>query len=175
MTAEAVGIYLDYSKHRITDETLTLLLRLAEECGLHARIAAMFRGEHINVTEKRLVLHVALRAPLGYSMIVDGENVVPEVHAVLGRMAKFSTRVRSGEWKGYTGKPIRNVINIGIGGSNLGPVLAYEALRHHSQREMTFASFRISMARTSPKPRGISIPRRPCSSSHPRRLPLERR
>jgi glucose-6-phosphate isomerase len=138
MTAEAVGIYLDYSKHRITDETLRLLVQLAEESGLRARIDAMFRGEKINVTEKRSVLHVALRAPKGQSIIVDGEDVVPEVHAVLDKMADFSTRVRSGEWKGYTGKPIRNVVNIGIGGSDLGPVMAYEALRYYSQRDLIF-------------------------------------
>jgi glucose-6-phosphate isomerase len=138
MTAEAIGIYFDYSKHRVTDETMKLLLQLAEESGLRARIDAMFRGERINVTEKRSVLHVALRAPKGQSIIVDGENVVPQVHAVLDKMANFSSRVRSGEWKGHTGKPIRNVINIGIGGSDLGPVMAYEALRHYSQRDLTF-------------------------------------
>jgi glucose-6-phosphate isomerase len=138
MTVEAVGIYFDYSKHRITDETLGLLLQLAEESGLRARIDAMFRGEKINVTEKRAVLHVALRAPKGQSIVVDGEDVVPQVHAVLDKMAAFSTRVRSGEWKGHTGKPIRNIINIGIGGSDLGPVMAYEALRHYSQRDLTF-------------------------------------
>jgi glucose-6-phosphate isomerase len=138
MTAEAVGIYLDYSKHRITDETLRLLLQLAEESGLRARIDAMFRGEKINVTEKRAVLHVALRAPKEQSIVVDGEDVVPQVHTVLEKMADFSTRVRGGEWKGYTGKPIRNIINIGIGGSDLGPVMAYEALRHYSRRDLTF-------------------------------------
>jgi glucose-6-phosphate isomerase len=138
LAAEAVGIYFDYSKHRITDETLRLLLQLAEEAGLRARIDAMFRGEKINVTEKRAVLHVALRAPKGHSIVVDGEDVLPQVHAVLDKMADFSTRVRSGEWKGHTGKPIRNVINIGIGGSDLGPVMAYEALRHYSQRSLTF-------------------------------------
>jgi glucose-6-phosphate isomerase len=138
MAVEAAGIYLDYSKNRITDETLTLLLQLAEECGLRARIDAMFRGEKINITENRAVLHVALRAPKEASIVVDGENVVPEVHAVLDKMADFSNRVRSGEWKGHTGKPIRNVINIGIGGSDLGPVMAYEALRHYSKRDMTF-------------------------------------
>src|ERR1017187_6589107 len=137
-TAEADGIYLDYSKNRITDETLKLLLQLAEESGLRSRIDAMFRGEKINVTEKRAVLHVALRAPKGQSIIVDGEDVVPQVHAVLDKMAAFSNRVRSGEWKGHTGKPIRNVINVGIGGSDLGPVMAYEALRHYSQRDLTF-------------------------------------
>ena len=138
MTVEAVGIYVDYSKHRITDETLRLLLQLAEESGLRDRINAMFRGEKINVTEKRAVLHTALRAPKGQSIVVDGEDVVPQVHAVLDKMADFSARVRSGEWKGYTGKRIRNVINIGIGGSDLGPVMAYEALRHYSQRDLTF-------------------------------------
>jgi glucose-6-phosphate isomerase len=138
MTTEAIGIYFDYSKHRITDETLGLLVQLAEESGLRARIDAMFRGEKINVTEKRAVLHVALRAPKGQSIVVDGEDVVPQVHAVLDKMAEFSTRVRNGEWKGHTGKPIRNVINIGIGGSDLGPVMAYEALRHYSRRDLTF-------------------------------------
>ena len=135
MTAEAVGLYLDYSKNRITDETLKLLLQLAEESGLRERIDAMFRGEKINITENRAVLHVALRAPRGASIVVDGENVVPGVHAVLDKMADFSNRVRSGAWKGHTGKRIRNVINIGIGGSDLGPVMAYEALKHYSERE----------------------------------------
>ena len=138
MTVEAVGLYLDYSKNRITDETLKLLLQLAEDCGLRGRIEAMFRGEKINVTEDRAVLHVALRAPRGASIVVDGENVVPQVHAVLDKMADFSNRVRSGAWKGHTGKRIRNVINIGIGGSDLGPVMAYEALKHYSERAMTF-------------------------------------
>ena len=138
MTAEAVGLYLDYSKNRVTDETLKLLLQLAEESGLRARIDAMFRGEEINITEKRAVLHVALRAPRGASITVDGENVVPQVHAVLDRMADFSNRIRSGAWKGHTGKRIRNVINIGIGGSDLGPVMAYEALKHYSERAMSF-------------------------------------
>src|SRR5262245_18224873 len=126
MTAEAVGLYLDYSKNRITDGTLTLLLRLAEDCGLRARIEAMFKGEKINITEKRAVLHVALRAPKGVSIVVDGKNVVPQVHQVLYRMTEFANRVRSGSWKGHTGKRIRHVINIGIGGSDLGPVMAYE-------------------------------------------------
>jgi glucose-6-phosphate isomerase len=138
MTLETVGIYFDYSKHRVTDETLTLLLQLAEESGLRVRIDSMFLGDKINVTEKRAVLHVALRAPKGQSIVVDGEDVVPQVHAVLDKMADFSNRVRSGEWKGHTGKPIRNVINVGIGGSDLGPVMAYEALRHYSQRNLTF-------------------------------------
>jgi glucose-6-phosphate isomerase len=138
MTIEAMGLYLDYSKNRITDETLKLLLQLAEECGLRARMDAMFRGEKINITENRAVLHVALRAPREASIVVDGENVVPQVHAVLDKMADFSKRVRSGEWKGHTGKSIRNIINIGIGGSDLGPVMAYEALKHFSERALTF-------------------------------------
>lgn len=134
---EDVGIYLDYSKNRITTETMRLLLNLAESSGLRARIEAMFNGEKINVTEKRAVLHVALRAPRGSSILVDGQNVVPEVHAVLEKMAAFATRVRSGEWKGHTGKRIRNVINIGIGGSDLGPCMAYEALKYYSDRNLT--------------------------------------
>jgi glucose-6-phosphate isomerase len=138
LTAEAAGIYLDYSKQRITDETLKLLLQLAEESGLRARIDAKFRGDKINVTENRAVLHVALRAPKGTVILVDGKNVVPPVHAVLDMMADFSNRVRSGAWKGHTGKRIRNVINIGIGGSDLGPVMAYEALKYYSDRGMTF-------------------------------------
>ena len=138
LTAEASGLYLDYSKNRITDETLKLLLQLAEESGLRKRIDAMFRGEKINITEKRAVLHVALRASKGTSLVVDGENVVPQVHAVLDKMADFTNRVRSGAWTGHTGKRIRNVINIGIGGSDLGPVMAYEALKHYSDRDLTF-------------------------------------
>jgi glucose-6-phosphate isomerase len=137
-TAEAMGLYFDYSKNRITAETLKLLIRLAEECGLRGRIEAMFRGDKINLTEKRAVLHTALRAPRGASIVVDGENVVPKVHAVLDQMAGFADRVRSGEWKGHTGKRIRNVVNIGIGGSDLGPVMAYEALKFYSDRNMTF-------------------------------------
>jgi len=138
MTAEAAGIYLDYSKNRINDETLRLLVDLAEQSGLRARIDAMFRGDKINVTEKRAVLHVALRAPKGASIVVDGKNVVPEVHAVLDKMADFANCVRSAQWKGHTGKPIRNVVNVGIGGSDLGPVMAYEALKYYSNRTMTF-------------------------------------
>ena len=138
LTAEALGIYLDYSKNRVTDETMQLLLALTGECGLRDRIDAMFRGDKINITENRAVLHVALRAPRNASIVVDGKNVVPEVHEVLDRMSAFANRVRSGEWKGHTGKRIRNVVNIGIGGSDLGPVMAYEALRHYSQRDMTF-------------------------------------
>jgi glucose-6-phosphate isomerase len=138
LAAEALGLYLDYSKHRLTDDTLRLLLQLAEESGLRARIEAMFRGEKINTTEKRAVLHVALRAPKGAAIMVDGENVVPLVHAVLDKMADFSHRVRSGAWVGHTGKPIKNVINVGIGGSDLGAVMAYEALKHYSERRLTF-------------------------------------
>jgi glucose-6-phosphate isomerase len=138
MTAEAAGVYLDYSKNRINEETLKLLIELAEQSGLRARIDAMLRGEKINVTEDRAVLHVALRAPKGASILVDGKNVVPEVHAVLDKMADFANRVRSGQWKGDSGKRIRNVVNIGIGGSDLGPVMAYEALKYYSDRAMTF-------------------------------------
>jgi glucose-6-phosphate isomerase len=138
MTAEATGLFLDYSKNRITDETLKLLIQLAEQSGLRDRIEAMFRGDKINITENRAVLHVALRAPKGASIVVDGTNVVPEVHAVLDKMADFSNRVRSGTWLGHTGKRIRNIINIGIGGSDLGPVMAYEALKHFSERALTF-------------------------------------
>jgi glucose-6-phosphate isomerase len=138
LTLEAAGFYLDYSKNRITDKTLELLVQLAEQSGLRARIDAMFRGEHINVSENRAVLHVALRAPKGSSIVVDGENVVAQVHAVLDRMSAFAGRIRSGEWKGHTGKRIRNVVNIGIGGSDLGPVMAYQALRYYSERAMTF-------------------------------------
>jgi glucose-6-phosphate isomerase len=138
LTAEGAGLYLDYSKNRVTDETLGLLLQLAEESGLRARIDAMFHGEIINVTEHRAALHVALRAPRDASIVLAGTNVVPEVHAVLDRMAAFCERVRGGAWKGHGGRRIRNVINIGIGGSDLGPVMAYEALRHYSERAMTF-------------------------------------
>jgi glucose-6-phosphate isomerase len=138
LTVDALGLFFDYSKNRLTDETIKLLIELARESGLQARIEAMFRGDKINVTEKRAVLHVALRAPKGTSIFVDGQDVVPEVHAVLDRMAAFSDRVRSGEWKGHTGKRIRNVINIGIGGSYLGPEMAYRALRPFSDRSMTF-------------------------------------
>jgi glucose-6-phosphate isomerase len=137
-TAEGAGLYLDYSKHRITAETIALLLKLARACGVEERRAAMFRGDKINVTEKRAVLHVALRAPRGTTIRVDNADVVPEVHAVLDRMAAFSDKVRSGAWTGHTGKPVRNVINVGIGGSDLGPVMAYEALRHYSTRHLTF-------------------------------------
>ena len=138
LALDAVGLYFDYSKNRITGETLKLLVQLAEQAGLRDRIDAMFSGERINITENRAVLHVALRAPANAAITVDGKNVVPEVHAVLDKMAGFANRVRSGEWKGHTGKRIRNVINIGIGGSDLGPVMAYEALRHYSDRALTF-------------------------------------
>ena len=138
MALEAVGLYFDYSKNRVTDETIKLLLQLAEQSDLRGRIDAMFRGDKINITEQRAVLHVALRAPRDASILVDGKNVVLDVHAVLDKMAEFSNRVRSGAWKGHTGKPIRNIINIGIGGSDLGPVMAYEALKHYSERSTTF-------------------------------------
>jgi glucose-6-phosphate isomerase len=138
LTVKAAGLFLDYSKNRITDQTLKLLLQLAAESGLRDKIDAMFNGEKINITENRAVLHVALRAPKGASIFVDGKNVVPEVHEVLDKMAEFSNRVRSGAWKGHTGKRIKNVINVGIGGSDLGPVMAYEALKHYSDRAMTF-------------------------------------
>jgi glucose-6-phosphate isomerase len=138
LTVEAAGLFLDYSKNRITDDTLRLLLQLAGECGLRERIDAMFRGDRINITENRAVLHVALRAPREGSIVVDGKNVVPDVYAVLDKMAGFASRVRGGEWKGHTGRRIRNVVNIGIGGSDLGPVMAYEALRHYADRSITF-------------------------------------
>ena len=138
LAVEACGLYLDYSKNRVTDETLALLVRLANDCGLRARTGAMFSGAKINVTEDRAVLHVALRAPVGERIFVDGVDVVPEVHAVLERMAAFSEELRGGRWRGHTGRPIKNVVNIGIGGSDLGPVMAYEALRHYSRHDMTF-------------------------------------
>jgi len=138
LTAQAEGIYLDYSKNRVTDETMRLLVELAEESGVAQRRDAMFRGEHINVSENRAVLHVALRMPATTSLVVDGEDVVAEVHEVLDRMRSFADGIRSGAWRGYTGKPIRNVVNVGIGGSDLGPVMAYEALRHYSDRNLTF-------------------------------------
>ena len=138
LTADAVGVYLDYSKNRITDETLALLIELAEESGVAERRDAMFRGEHINVSENRAVLHTALRLPATATLVVDGQDVVADVHAVLARMRDFANRIRSGEFKGYTGKPIKNVINVGIGGSDLGPVMAYEALKYYSTRDITF-------------------------------------
>src|SRR5712692_3486331 len=138
LCAEGAGIFLDYSKNRVTDETLRLLLDLANEVGLRQRIDAMFSGEKINVTEDRAVLHVALRAPENARILVDGENVVPGVHEVLHKMAHFAAQVRGGDWRGHTGEPIRNVVNVGIGGSDLGPVMAYEALKHHCTRDITF-------------------------------------
>ncbi|HEX4651722.1 MAG TPA: glucose-6-phosphate isomerase, partial [Granulicella sp.] len=138
LALEAEGFYFDYSKNRITDETLKLLLELAEQSGLRAKIDAMFRGDKINITEGRSVLHVALRAPKTQKIVVDGVDVVPEVHKVLDAMSAFANRVRSGEWKGFTGKRIKNIVNIGIGGSDLGPVMAYEALRHYTQRDLNF-------------------------------------
>jgi len=138
MAVEAVGVYFDYSKHRITDKTFKLLMQLAEESGLRSRIDAMFRGDKINVTEKRAVLHVALRTPKGKRLVVEGEDIIPRVHDVLGKMTDFSNQLRNGEWKGYSGKMIRNIINIGIGGSDLGPMMAYEALRYYSQRNLNF-------------------------------------
>ncbi|MEP6561138.1 MAG: glucose-6-phosphate isomerase, partial [Nakamurella sp.] len=138
LTLEAEGIYLDYSKQRVTAETMSLLIDLARESNLTELRSAMFGGEHINITEDRAVLHVALRAPKGVTIETDGKDVVPDVHEVLGRMGAFADRIRSGEWKGHTGKPIRSIVNIGIGGSDLGPVMAYEALKHYSQRDLTF-------------------------------------
>src|SRR6478736_2933908 len=170
---EALGIYLDYSKNRITDETVKALLTLAERSGLRAKIDAMFVGEKINTTEGRAVLHTALRAPAGASIVVDGKNVVPEVHAVLSKMAEFCERVRSGAWLGHTGKSIRNVVNIGIGGSDLGPYMATEALRHYSARHLTFrfvsnvdatdfaeATHSTRCCRASTPWTSISVPRR---------------
>ena len=136
LTLEAAGLYLDYSKNRVTDKTLKLLVELAEDCGLQDRIDAMFRGDRINTTENRAVLHVALRAPRGQQIMLDDADVVPGVHEVLDRMAAFADQVRDGKWRGFTGKRIRHVVNIGIGGSDLGPVMAYEALRHYSQRDL---------------------------------------
>jgi glucose-6-phosphate isomerase len=151
LTAEAAGLYLDYSKNRLTDETLRLLVQLAEESGLKARIEAMFRGDKINVTEKRAVLHVALRAPKGAAIMVEGDNVVPQVHEVLAKMTAFARQIRGGAWLGHTGKRLRNIINIGIGGSDLGPVMAYEALRHYSHRALTFRFGRPSLS-SPPRP-----------------------
>ena len=168
-TAEGAGLFFDYSKNRITETTLKLLLQLAEECNLRGRIDAMFRGEKINITEKRAVLHVALRAPKNETIMVDGKNVVPEVHAVLDKMTAFSDRVRSGEWLGHTGKRIRNIINIGIGGSDLGPVMAYEALKHYSDRAVAFRfisnvdgidSWKLPATSIRPKHYSLFLPRR---------------
>jgi glucose-6-phosphate isomerase len=164
-----VGIYLDYSKNRITDETLALLVELAQESGLAEHRDAMFRGEHINVSENRAVLHTALRLPATATLVVDGEDVVAEVHEVLARMRDFSNRIRSGDFKGYTGKRIRNVINVGIGGSDLGPVMAYEALKHYSDRDITFRFVsNVDSTDFVEAVRDLS-PMRPSSSSPPRR------
>jgi glucose-6-phosphate isomerase len=163
LTAEAVGLFLDYSKNRITDETHTLLAQLPQESGVQERRDAMFRGEKINVTEKRAVLHLALRAPKSGSILLDGADVVPDVHAVLAKMTDFTQRVRSGLWKGHTGKRICNVINIGIGGSDLGPAMAYEALKHYSAREMTFRFVSntdvtdFAEAEYSPRPQAATV------------------
>jgi glucose-6-phosphate isomerase len=159
---EAAGLYLDYSKNRITAETVRLLVALAGACGLRERIDAMFRGERINTTEDRAVLHVALRAPRGESIVLDGDDVVPHVHEVLDRMAAFADQVRDGRWRGHTGRRVRTVVNIGIGGSDLGPVMAYEALRHYSARDL-------------PRPRAVSTLPRPCLSCRRRPSPRSRR
>jgi len=171
LTVEGVGLCLDYSKNRITDQTLKLLFQLAKESGLGARMDAMFSGEKINITENRAVLHVALRAPKGATIVVDGKNVVPEVHAVLDKMADFSDRVRSGDWKGHTGTRIKNVINIGIGGSDLGPVMAYEALKHYSERSLTFRFVSNVDALISWRRRVTSHRRKRCSSFRQRPSP----
>jgi glucose-6-phosphate isomerase len=172
LSVEALGIYLDYSKNRVTDDTMRLLLDLAESSGLRSRIASMFNGEKINITEQRAVLHVALRAPKNHSILVDGENVVPKVHQVLDKMSAFADRVRSGEWKGHTGKRIRNVVNIGIGGSDLGPMMAYEALKHYSDRNLTLRFVSnidgTDIAEATRKPPGTSIRRRHSSLSVPK-------
>ena len=175
LTCEAAGWFLDYSKNRVNDETLRLLLGLADASGLRERIDAMFRGDRINLTENRAVLHVALRAPRESRILVDGADVVPGVHAVLGRMAAFADQVRAGAWRGFTGRPIRTVVNIGIGGSDLGPVMAYEALRHYIARALTAGSSPTSTGPTSPRRCATSTRRRPCSSSPPRPSPRSRR
>ncbi len=174
--AEGAGLYLDFSKNRITDETLLLLGALAQQRGVVERREAMFAGEHINVSEDRAVLHVALRMPRNRSLVVDGVDVVKEVHETLDRMAAFCERVRSGEWRGHTGKPIRAVVNIGIGGSDLGPVMAYEALKHYAEaRDRPAASSPTSTAPTSPRRPATSTPRRRSSSSPRRPSPRWRR
>ena len=166
---EAAGLHLDYSKHRITQETLRLLFALAEECGLRTRIDAMFRGEKINATEGRAVLHVALRAPREQRLLLDGQDVVAKVHAVLDRMSAFAERVRSGAWRGHTGERIRNVVNLGIGGSDLGPVMAAEALRHYADRALTFRFVsNVDPTDFAEATRDLIPPRR-CSSSPRRR------
>ena len=168
LSAEAAGLYLDYSKNRITDETLDLLLQLAEQSELERHRDMMFAGDRINVSENRSVLHVALRMPKGTSLIVNGTDVVAEVHEVLDRMADFATKIRSGAWKGHTGKPIRNIINIGIGGSDLGPVMAYEALRHYTDRNLTFRFVSNVDSTDFVRRPGTCRRRRRCSSSRPR-------
>lgn len=172
---DAEGLYLDYSKQRMTQETLGLLLDLAQACGLKEHIGAMFRGERINATEDRAVLHVALRAPANTHIMLDGKDVVPEVHAVLARMASFCDSVRDGSWKGHTGKRIVNVISIGIGGSDLGPVMAYEALRHYSQREMTFRFVSNVDGTDFVEATGTSTPPKRFSLSAPRHSPRRKR
>ena len=174
LTVEVDGVYLDYSKNRLTDETLRLLVALAERADLRDRIDAMFRGDKINVTEDRAVLHTALRAPEGAIVEVDGENVVPDVHAVLRKMADFAERVRSGQWTGHTGKRVRTVVNIGIGGSDLGPHMAYDALRDFPSETCSSASSAMSTAPTSGRRPTTSTPRRPSSSSRRRRSPRSR-
>ena len=164
LTAEAAGLFLDYSKNRVTDETMALLLDLASETGVASRRDAMFAGERINTTENRPVLHVALRMPRDRTLVVEGSDVVAEVHAVLDRMASFSDEVRSAAWTGFTGAPIRAIVNIGIGGSDLGPVMAYRALRHYSRRDLTSVSSRTSTGRTSSRRPSTSIRPRRCSS-----------
>ena len=173
LTLTAVDLFLDYSKNRVSDRTLDLLLRLAEESDLGGRIGAMFRGEKINATEDRAVMHVALRAPKGSTMLVDGQNVVPEVQAVLEKMTLFSNRMRSGQWKGHTGRP-SEVVNIGIGGSDLGPVMAYEALRHYSERGLTFRFVSNLDGTDFVEATRDLIRRRPCSLSPPRPSPPSR-
>ena len=175
LTAGGAGLFLDYSKNRITAETLALLVALAEESGLKEHTEAMFRGDRINVSENRSVLHVALRMPKDESLIVDGVDVVKEVHDVLDRMAQFTERVRSGSWKGHSGKPIRNIINIGIGGSDLGPVMAYEALRHYSRRDLTFRFVSNVDSTDFAEATRDMQPTRRCSSSPPRRSQRSRR
>jgi Glucose-6-phosphate isomerase len=175
MTASGASLFLDYSKHRATPETIELLLALARECGLAERTTAMFSGEKINVTEHRAVLHTALRAPRNATITVDGVNVVPLVHEVLDRMRAFAVAVRDGAWNGFTGRQIHNVLNIGIGGSDLGPAMACRALAHYTRRDLTMRFVRTSTERTSRRPRAISILPRRCASCRPRRSRRSRR
>jgi glucose-6-phosphate isomerase len=169
LRAEGAGLYLDYSKNRVTDETLSLLLQLAEQSDLEQRRNLMFGGAPINVSENRSVLHVALRMPRDSSLVVDGVDVVAQVHKVLDRMAAFADQVRAGRWKGHTGKPIRNIVNVGIGGSDLGPVMAYEALRYYTDRDLTFRFVSNVDSTDFVEATRDSSPRRPCSSCRPRR------